>query len=162
MKIKEIAKKFKNWVSTVWNGANEKVKKGIPIAVDIVEAVKEFNDSKAANFLEFVVTAAIPGDADDAIVRKGRIFVREVFPKILVELKIIQSIAELTDDNEKLRAILNELKLSSVNGIIYKGVAAKALEYMADGVFSFDDSVNLVSYWYAEKQKAKENGTVAE
>lgn len=150
-----ILQKFWGKVKAFWNKADDVAKRFTPIAINIVEGIKNFNDSTSADFIEFIVTTAIPGDADNVIVQKGRKFIREVFPKILLELKIINSIADLTDDNEKLKAILAEINLSSVNGIIYKGIAAKALELMADGRFTFDDATILVTYAFQEIQAAK-------
>lgn len=147
-------------VKVLWGKADKVAKRFIPIAINMVEGIKNFNDSNSADFLEFVATTAIPGDADNVIVQKGRKFIKEVFPKILIELKIINSIADLTDDNEKLRAILAQINLSSVNGIIYKGIAAKALELLADGRFTFDDAVILVTFAYQEIQETK-YGTAA-
>lgn len=150
-----LLQKFWGKVKTLWNKADDVAKRFTPIAINIVEAIKNFNDSGKADFLEFVATTAIPGDADNVLVKKGRKFIREVFPKILIELKIINSIADLTDDTEKLKAILAELNISSVNGIIYKGIAGKALELLADGRFTFDDAIILVTYAYQEMQTAK-------
>lgn len=151
----KILKKFWAKVKVLWNKTDEVAKKFVPIAINMVEGIKNFNDSNSADFLEFVATTAIPGDADNVIVQKGRKFIREVFPKILLELKIINSITDLTDDNEKLKAILAQINLSSVNGIIYKGIAAKALELLADGRFTFDDAVILVTFAYQEIQEVK-------
>lgn len=135
-------------VVNLFNKLDDETKRLVPIAINVVEAIKAFNESKSTDFIAFVVTSAIPGDADDILIKKARAVVREWLPKILLDLKLIQSIADLTNDNEKLIAILNELKLTSTKGIIYKGTAAKFLELMADGKFDFNDAVELTSYYY--------------
>lgn len=159
--MKKFLQKIWASVQSLWEDANEKAKKFIPVAVKIVEGVKNFNESGSADFFEFVITSAIPGDADNVVVKKGRAFIKDKLPSLLIELKIINSIADLTDDNEKLRAILNELKLSSTNGIIFKGVAGKALELLSDGKFDFNDSVDLTTFWFKQMQEAKADGSAA-
>jgi len=156
--MKKLLQKIWSGIKNLWAKTNDGVKKFIPVAVNIVEGIKNFNNSGAADFLEFVVTTAIPGSADDVLVQKARLFIKEKLPIILIELKIINSIADLTDDNEKLKAILNELNLSSVNGIIFKGVAGKALELMADGEFTFDDACDLTSYYFRELRNGTSQG----
>ena len=153
MKITTILKKIWKAIGKVFHKIDEETKKLIPIAVNIVEAIKNFEASSTMDFVEFVVTTAIPGDADDKIIAKVRSITKEWLPKILLELKVVQSITDLTDDNAKLQAILAELKLTSTKGILYKGIAAKFLELMADGKFDFDDACNLVSYYFANKDK---------
>jgi hypothetical protein len=157
--MKELLQKIWGGIKSLWTKANDLTKTYAEISVHIVEATKNFNDSDAADFLEFVVTTAIPGDVDNKVAKVVRKFIREKFPVILVELKIIQSIADLQNDNDKLKAILNELNLSSVNGIIYKGVAGKALEFMADGKFDFNDACDLTGYYFKLLQASKANGT---
>ena len=161
--MKKLLLKIWEGIKSLWKKANDEVKEHAVAAVNIVEAIKNFNDSDAANFIDFVLDTVTAG-ATTPVTEKVREFIRKQFPKLLLELKIIQSIADLTDDNEKLKAILAELKVSSVNGILYKGIAGKALEYLEDGEWSFDDSVNLVTYWYQQTQlpkykKAAKNGT---
>ena len=159
--MKKLLQKIWGGIQALWKKVNDEVKEHAVACVNMVEAIKNFNDSGAADFLDYVTDTATRG-LSIPVTEKLRKFIREQFPKILIELKIIQSIADLTDDNEKLKAILNELKLTSTKGIIYKGVAGRFFELMADGKFDLNDSVDLTTYWFKEIQKAKDNGTVAE
>lgn len=153
MNIKNLLKSIGEWVHGMWDKLNDKAKELIPIAVNIVEGIKTFNDSTVADFVEHIVTTAIPGTADDLLVEKVRKVLKEWLPKILLELKIIDSVSQLTDDNEKLKAILTELKLTSTKGILYKGIAGKFLELMSDGEFSFDDACKLTTEYFILKKQ---------
>lgn len=155
MKIKELLLKIWNAIHKVFDKTDEQLKKFIPIAVNVVEAIKTFNESPAADLIEYIIETAIPGPADDVIIKQARNIARTKLPFVLIELKIIKSITDLTDDNEKLKAILAELKVTSTKGIIFKGVAGKFLELCADGNFSFNDSVDLTTYYFKQLELSK-------
>ena len=157
MKIKELITKIWNKIHKLFDQTNEELKKYIPIAINVVEAIKKFNESASADLIEYVVETAIPGSADDIIIKRSRSITREWLPKVLVELKIAGSIVQLEKDSDKLKAFLTELKLTSTKGIIYKGIAGKFLEKASDGDVSFDDAIALTSDYFLQLQKAKQN-----
>jgi len=157
MKIKEWINKIWNKIHTLWDKTNEKLKKYIPIVINMVEAFKTFNESPSADFIEYVIETAIPGPADDVIIKRSREIARVWFPKILIELKIIGSIAMLEKDSDKFKAIIAEIKLTSTKGILYKGIAGKLFELAANGDVSFDDAIAVTSDYFLQFKKIKEN-----
>jgi hypothetical protein len=157
--MKKLLQRIFAAIKLAWNRANDEVKEHAVACVNIVEAIKNFNDSDAADFLEFVASTATKG-LSTPVTNKVRQFIKEEFPMILIELKIIKSVADLTDDNEKLKAILAELKLTSTKGIIFKGVAGYSLVLLADGKFDFNDAVDLTRY-YLKLMQEEQNGAIA-
>ena len=57
-----------------------------PVAIDVVEAIKKINDGFVGDVLETFVTAAIPGNKDDIVVKNLRAKLKDVLPKIITQL----------------------------------------------------------------------------
>lgn len=102
-----------------------------------------------------IVKAAIPGDADDKLIDKVHKTVEEWLPKILLDLNLINSVANIEDRNEQLKAILAQLKLSSdeTKNIFYHGIAALILEKLSDGKFDWTDATAVAEYYYQHEVK---------
>ena len=143
-------KKLWAWVERVFNQLNAKTKELVPVAINVVQAIKDFELSGSADFVEFVVTKAIPGDADDKAVKIARDIIRKWLPKILLELQMIEVAAGTDDINEKLQLILTRLKLSSdeTQNIVYHGIASLIIEKLSDGDLSWSDSIAISEYYY--------------
>lgn len=143
-------KKLWAWVAKIFNQLNAKTKVLVPIAIKVVEAIKDFELSQSADFIEFVVTKAIPGDADDKAVKVAREVIRKWLPKILLELQLIEVAANTDDVNEKLQLILKQLKLSSdeTQNIVYHGIASLIIEKLSDGELSWSDAIAISEYYY--------------
>ena len=62
--------------------------------------------------METIVTAAIPGNKDDIVVKNLRAKLKEILPRIITQLTIINTIDEIEDENEKIKAILVAVNLS--------------------------------------------------
>jgi len=76
-------------------------------------------------------------------------------PGVLLDLKLVNSIANIEDPNEKLKAVLAQFKLSSndTKNIVYHGLAALAIEKLSDGKLSWSDAVALSEYYYKNVMK---------
>ena len=137
-------------IASLWKGLSSKLKTLIPIAIAVVQAIKSFEESNKMDFVEFVVTTAIPGDADDKLVKKGREVVRQWLPKILLELKLVDSINNIEGIDAQLKAILAQLRLSSdeTQNIINHGLATLIVEKLSDGQLSWSDSIVISEYYY--------------
>ena len=150
MKLKTFLKKIWNAISSLFEKLEDEAKVLVPIAINVVEAIKNFELSTSADVIEYVVTSAIPGDADDLAVSKGRDILRLWLPKILLELNLVNSIANIEDTNEQLIAILAQLKMSSdeTQNIIYHGLSSLIIEKLSDGKFSWSDAIAISEYYY--------------
>jgi len=142
-------------VKDLYNSLIGTSKKYIPIAINIVEAIKKVSDSPVDDIILSIVKAAIPGTADDVMIDKVKDTVEKWLPKILLELRLWQSVSNIENQNEQLQAILREINLSSdeTKSIIYHGLAALILEKLSDGELSWSDSVAISEYYFKNIHK---------
>lgn len=121
-----------------------------PIAINVVEAMKKVNDGTVGDVIEFIVTTAIPGNKDDIVVKALRGKLKLILPKIITQLTIVNSIAEVEDENEKLKAILSAVNISpdETKNALYHSFGALALEKLSDGKLSWSEAVQLTEWWY--------------
>ena len=148
--VTNVWKKLLSSVKKTYNKVDELANKLCPVAIDVVEAMKKINDGFAGDVLETIVTAAIPGNKDDIVVKNMRAKLKEVLPKIITQLTIINSIAEIEDENEKLKAILVAVNLSpdETKNALYHSFGALALEKLSDGKLTWSEAVQLTEWWY--------------
>lgn len=127
-----------------------KTKKLVPVAINVVQGLKAVMDGPVDDVLAFIIKTAIKGQTDDVIIDKTTATVKEWIPKILFELELINSIANIEDQNEQLQAILNQINLSSdeKKKIIYHGLASLILEKLSDGKITWSDSVAISEYYF--------------
>lgn len=125
-------------------------KKVVPIAINIVQAIKKVMDSPVDDVILEIIRLSIPGDADDKMIAKVKDLVEKWLPEILLRLKLVESIADIEDKNEQLRAILEQLKLSpdAVQNVYYHGLASLILEKLSDGKIQWADAVAISEYAY--------------
>jgi len=82
----------------------------LPIGISVVEKVKAFVDSPLAD----VVTAIIPGEFDDRL----KNILRTFLPNALLQLRNWKELEDITDQEEKLKAIILEIGVGT--GILTK------------------------------------------
>lgn len=92
--------KIKLFIVKLFATVRREAKEIIPIGIKIVDEIKKFVDSPTADFL----TSVIPGTIDDGI----KATLRNVLPGILKGLRKWESIANIADENEQLKAIMEE------------------------------------------------------
>ena len=145
-----IIKKLWNLITKLWNNLDETTHKITPIAIAIVQGVKNVMDSPVDDILISIAKQAIPGDADDILIDKVKSVVEEWIPKILFDLNIANAIANIDDPNLQLQAILDKLKLSSseTQNIFFHGLGSLILEKLSDGKLSWSDSTAIAEYYY--------------
>jgi DNA polymerase III delta prime subunit len=153
--MKKFIAKIWNTIKDLYNSLVGTSKKYIPIAINIVEAIKKVSDSPVDDIILSIVKAAIPGTADDVLIDKVKNTVEKWLPKILLELRLWQSVSNIENQNEQLQAILREINLSSdeTKSIIYHGLAALILEKLSDGELSWSDSVAISEYYFKNIHK---------
>lgn len=144
------------FLQRLWNGIKslfEKVDQGVkellPVVTQIVNNMKLITDTHIGD----VLTAIIPGDGDKKLLDK----MREYLPKAIAALALVEEIANITDPNEKLRAILAKINVSpdDTKKVFYHGLASLMLEKLSDGEFSWADATAVAEYYYQNYEKAK-------
>ena len=155
--MKKVLKKIWNWVKDLYDGLVGSTKKYVPIAIKIVEGIKKVMDTPVDDIALAIVTTAIPGDADDKLVKKVKEFVELNLPKFLVELKIINEISNYPDLNSQLQGIITELKKLSptAQAALWHTFASLAIEKLSDGECTWSDAVVLAEWYYNNIYKEK-------
>lgn len=148
--LKKAWKAIKSLFVNVYEKADEITKKLAPIAVYVVETAKRINESTTGDIIEYFVTSVIPGKTDDIVIKKARQTLRKVLPIILTQLQIVDTIAEISDPNEKFKAIIEAINLSpdSVKDEKYKELAGRILEALRDGNVTLSEAKDIAEYYY--------------
>ena len=130
-----------------------------PIAINIVEAIKKVNESSTGDIIELIITTAIPGTKDDAIMRLVRKKLKDLLPKILLQMNIVQSISNISDPNEQLKAILIAINMSpdETKNAYYHSFAALILQAIADKKLTWSESVYIAQYYFDNIYKKNVN-----
>ena len=145
------------FISKLWKSLDEETKTLAPVAISVVQAIKNVMDGPIDDILLYVLKQAIPGNADDVLIDKINSTIKEWLPKILTDLNIANSIANIEDPNDQLQAILDALKLSSneTQNIFFHGFGSLILEKLSDGKLSWSDATAITEYYYPHIYKSE-------
>lgn len=156
--MKNLLKKIWDYVKGLYEALIGTSEKYVPIAIRIVEGVKKVVESPVDDVVAAILKTAIPGTTDDVVIDKVKIIIENWLPKIALELRIINSINGIDDPNEQLKAILNEIRKLSVKGkwINYHDFAVMIIDLLADGRWTWADSVQLAEYTFQKLDQNKE------
>ena len=148
--MKKLISKLWNWIEGLFSKLESKVRKMTPIAVNIVEIVKNTVENQKFIALLEVIKFSIPGDADDKLIDKIMETVQKYIPKIALQLDIIQSISGLETVNEQMIAVVNALKQASDDqkSDYWHELAAFILRQLADGELTLGEAGAIVEYHY--------------
>lgn len=148
--MKKFLKKIWDGIKNLWNKVVDKTRDMVPVAINVVEAIKAITDSPVDDVLAEIIKRAIPGTADDIIVDKIKRTIEDWVPRILTQLVIIDGIANIDDPNEQLQEILKRLKLAEdeTKNIVYHGLASLILEKLSDEELSWSDAAAISEYYY--------------
>jgi len=140
--ISNIFDLFKQWFDV----AESFVKDNIHTAVVVTENVKKFLDNPVGDFLVEVIDEKIPGHLAEKV--------KEVLPKLLLSLNIIDHCKDLSQE-ETLKCVSEQLAVSSdtIKDVFYHSLAVTLSESLSDGKISFGDAVALVEWYYRNKVK---------
>lgn len=150
--MKKVINKIKVFIKRLYMGIVKKTRVVLPVAINIVETIKKVVDSPVDNVVSEIIANAIPGEADDAIITKSRLFIENVLPQVLTQLVIIDSISNIDNPNDQLKVILDKLKLSSdeTKAVVYHGLASLILTDLSDGKLTWSESVEISEYYYSK------------
>jgi len=152
-KIGNLIRKVWEGIKKTFQGLKPELKKAIAIGVVIVDNMKHFVDSQAAD----VITALIPGDLDDKI--KERL--RQELPRILVNMKLAETCAYLEEPDEIVACAVKTLQ--SIGGDYRKAflneLAVLIAQVAADGKLTWDDGQYILKWYYDNVHKQKPQDT---
>jgi len=155
MRLKLFLAQIWDFISGIWKKTTSEIKRITPIAVKAVNALKSINDSFAGDVIETVIASIIPGKTDDIFIAMLRQKLREILPKVILNLNIVNSISNIGDANEQLKSIVSAINMSSneTKNIYYHSLCVLILESLADGKLSFSESVQISEYYYTNIYK---------
>lgn len=147
--MKKLWIKILSFIKRLYTKLVDETKFYIPVAIKVVEVLKTILDSPVDDIILTVITALvpnIPANKLDAIKSK----IQAELPKILVELNLVNSIANIEGVNAQLQAILNALKVSpdNVKAEKYHTLASKILVILSDGKIKWGESVIFTEWYY--------------
>ena len=148
MSLKSFLTKIWAEVQGLFDGIPTELKTAIHIGVLVTEAIKTFVDSPAAD----VLTAIIPGDADDEI----KDLLRAKLPGILAELKLADSCASLTDPSQITACAIKVLQGldGDVSSAFLHSLSILISQVASDGKLSWSDGVYILEWYYQNEYKA--------
>jgi hypothetical protein len=140
--LKNIWQFFSQW----WGVAEKFVKDNVHTAVIVVENLKSFIDNPIGDFLLSVIDDKIPGDVTGKV--------KEILPKILLALHIVDDCKDMDQENA-LKCIASKLQLLSddTKDMLYHSLAALLAKELSDGKLSFSDAIAVVEWYYTNKVK---------
>lgn len=163
--FKKTAAKFAAFVMNLGNETGEVITgayealdelghKIVPIAVDVVQALKTFTASSSFDIATQIVAAAIPGIKDDAIIAAVKTWLKKELPKIAIQLQIVNSINNLMGPDAKVKAIINKLQGMDGRGADCLEFAAQLSLYLSDGKLSKSELKAAANDYYNKFVKA--------
>ena len=146
MSLKKFFQKIWNAIEDFFQGLLPELKEAIHIGVAVVEKMKEFMATPVPD----IITAIIPGDLDDAI----KVKLREMLPKIFINLRLAQECSELTDPDEIVACGLRTL--NSIEGdfksAFLHDLSILIAQVAADGKLDWKDGVYILQWYYDHRK----------
>lgn len=148
-KIKEIWAKIVAWVKGATSVADEFILKYAPIAVTVVNLIKEFNESETADLIENVLEsiAAKYGAKYIPLVRE---WLEKTLPVVIDSLNLAVGVAAGTTLAEKIAAAREGIaKLPiEIKATTWTSIATMLANALADNKLSISEALAIVAYVY--------------
>ncbi len=156
MSLKSILRDIGQWISNIFKKFDPVAKKAVSIAVDIVDAIKNFDT--ATPFVGNLIAQLIPGDADDKIIAA----IRAKLPQIVIELKLVDETLGLTDPEEIVLAAIKVIKQldGDYKSSFLHSLAVILTQVAADGKIDWSDAIYVVQWFYDHKDDDEVDTTV--
>lgn len=151
-KVKELWAKIVAWLKGAASKVDDFIIKYAPIAVTVVNTIKDFNDSAAGDIVEAVLTTVANkyGGKYVPLVRK---WMEENLPKIIDALNLASKVAESATLSEKIIAAQEAIKLlpENVNATMWANLSALLANSLADEKLTISEALAIVGYIYENK-----------
>ena len=156
-KIKALFLEIKLFVLKIWDKADELVDLIAPIAINVVEQIKQVNESTAGDVIELIISKAIKGNADNLIIRQVREQLRKRLPEVLEIMRLSMNIAKVDDKNLQVKMILDAINMSpdEIRNAYYHTFCVMILEKISDGKLTWSESVMIAEYYYNKIYKGE-------
>ena len=148
--LKQLFLKIKLFIIQIWDKADELVERIAPIAINVVEQIKQVNESTSGDVIELIISKAIKGNADNLIIRQVREQLRKRLPEVLEIMRLSMNIAKVDDKNLQVKMILDAINMSpdAVKNAHYHVFCSLVIEKISDGNLTWGESVIIAQYYY--------------
>ena len=152
-KIKELWSKVVAWVKGATSKVDDFIVKYAPIAITVVNGIKEFNGSATADIVEMLLKSVTDkyGKAYVPMVRK---WLEENLPKIIDALHLANEVAESATLAEKILAAQKAIALlpENLNATTWTTLSTLLANSLADdGKLSLSEAFAIIGYVYENK-----------
>ena len=156
-KLKVFFAKVELFIVQLYSKADELIERIAPVAINVVEQIKQVNDSTTGDIIELIISKAIKGVADDLIIRNLRAKLREKLPEVLEVMRTALNIAKVDDKNLQVKMILDAINMSpdAIKNAHYHTFCSMLLEKISDGKLTWGESVIIAQYYYDNIYKPK-------
>ena len=153
-RIKSLSIKAYAWIVKTITKAKSLADELCPVAINVVDKLKDINESTEGDAIELVITSVIPGKKDDIIVDLVRSFLTKWLPFIAVDLRIIQATSAGQNESDTLKMICTALNVlpDEAKSSAYHILATKFIELSSDGKFSWSDALVLAECYFQSKK----------
>jgi len=137
-------------IKGLFSKAEDQTKKLTLIAIKLTEGLKAVRDGQVDDIVLSIVKSALP--ASSPWIDVATAFVDKYLPTTILSLRMVNSIANITDPAEQLKAILVQFKLSDdvEKNAAYHDFCTKAIFCLADGKLTWSECVYLAQSGYED------------
>ena len=149
--------KVKLFIVQLYSKADELIERIAPVAINVVEQIKQVNDSTTGDIIELIISKAIKGNADDIAIKAIREQLRKRLPEVLEIMRLSMNIAKVDDKNLQVKLILDAINMSpdAIKNAHYHTFCSMLLEKISDGKLTWGESVIIAQYYYDNIYKPK-------
>lgn len=151
-RIKELWSKVVAWVRGTSSKVDDFIIKYAPIAVSVINGIKDFNDSAAADIVEVILTGVNEkyGSKYIPAIRK---WLKTNLPIIIDALNLANKVAEGATLSEKILAAQEAIKLlpEGLAATTWANLSAILANALADEKLSTSEAIAIVAYIYENR-----------
>ena len=155
-KVGSFFKKIFLWVTKVvtkagdaYENLNEKLKPLVPVAVNVVQAIKKVTTDDPKDTILMYAKMLCPVDAGDLAIEAAYKWLKKKgIPKLLTTLQISEAVLKIQDKDKQFVAILAALNVSESKSQAYLDLASGILEAISDGKITFAEAKDISDYYY--------------
>ena len=142
------------WVKELFSTTNKYVQELCEVAIKVVNVVKAIKDDATVNTAIKAIVSLTATKVDDVTYEVVKSWLDENRDKVADALNIANSISGITDENERLVAILNTIQAMGINDrtTAWTALASMVVENLSDGEYSWEDITETVKYVYDNKE----------
>lgn len=152
-KIKEISNKVWEWIKGVVTKSDTFVSTYAPIAVEVLNKIKEFNGSTSMDITETIIEGltAKYGNGAKLLIPKIRKWLNEYLPKVIDGLNLATAVSKQATVSEKAlaaKAYIESITDKELKASQWTTIASMLANYLSDSKFTYSEIVSIIGYIY--------------